>query len=220
VKNSSELKRTSTLRRTAFKTEPKPDKGPKQVKCANCRKPSGHSNTMQPWCSIDCAHAIALKRLAMKKAKDAREERAKTKVQKEALKSRGELLKETQDACNAVVRFRDRNEPCFCCGKWEGDIYSGAGGQWDAGHYLSRGSHPNLRFDLRNIHRQLKSCNRPGGTTKEAMQNGVRARIGEKALAELEADKTPRHWTHDDLREMRDNFRKMLRQMKKEANDA
>ena len=53
-----------------------------------------------------------------------------------------------------VLHVRDANEPCCTCGTAKHDI------KYDAGHFISRGSSPELRFEITNIHRQCSvNCN-------------------------------------------------------------
>lgn len=157
-------------------------------------------------CSPGCAEALV-------KAEKERTDRKERQAGLERIKPRGKLLAEAQAAMNAWVRYRDRNLPCICCGKWATDD-SLSGGGYDAGHYLSRGSHPHLRFDERNIFRQRKGCNRPGGATAAAFRLGVIARIGLAAVEALEADHTPRKYSADDLRAIKAHYVAALRELK------
>ena len=52
------------------------------------------------------------------------------------------------------------------------------GGEIDAGHYLSIGSAPHMRFIEGNVHAQRKSCNKPGGAKKLLL------RVVERAVKE------------------------------------
>ncbi len=84
--------------------------------------------------------------------------RADIKVRKEALKSRGDHMREAQQAFNEFIRARDQaaGHHCISSGKpldWSGNAV-------DAGHYRSVGSAPHLRFDERNCHAQSKQDNR------------------------------------------------------------
>jgi hypothetical protein len=72
-------------------------------------------------------------------------------------KTRSQWLSEAQSAFNRYVRWRDRDDPCISCGKYVENKY---GGNWDAGHFRSRGSAPHLRFHLWNCHKQCARCNR------------------------------------------------------------
>jgi len=70
------------------------------------------------------------------------------------------MKNKTKELCHKFIRLRDAGAPCISCGRYEHEIeFTGAGHVWDAGHYLSRGSHPELRFNARNIHKQCVKCN-------------------------------------------------------------
>lgn len=197
-----------------------PAKGPRTVKCA--AKGCMHRIVPDPdkpivtWCSIDCGATVALAAGAARAAKLAKADRADTKARKEKAKRRADHLKEAQAAFNAWVRARDAALPCICCGKTEVSN-TGVGGGWDAGHYLSRGSHSHLRFDERNVFRQRKGCNRPGGTTAAAFRLGVIKRIGLAAVEALEADQTSRKWTVEQLQEIKATYKLKLKQLKETA---
>ena len=74
------------------------------------------------------------------------------KVRKEALKTAGDYMKESQASINKYVRIRDKFKSCISCPSESVSVdggYIGACG-WDAGHYRSRGSASHLRFNLNN----------------------------------------------------------------------
>lgn len=148
-------------------------------------------------CCPGCAIIVGRDKARLDAEKAAKAARANTKNRKEAIKSRPERITEAQAAFNAFIRARDLDQSCICCGKPFEPMKQG--GSVDAGHYLSRGSAPHLRFDERNCFAQRKNCNRPGGTTRAAFRAGVQARIGIEALEALESDQAPRKWTDDDL---------------------
>lgn len=141
-------------------------------------------------------------------------EREDLKKRKEAIKRTPDLRAEAQAAINAYCRYRDLSagHRCICCGKPFED--QKPGGSIDGGHYLSRGSHPNLAFDERNINAQKKSCNRPGGTTAAAFRIGMIARYGIAVVEELESDTAPRRYRADDYRRIRDEYREKLKIVK------
>lgn len=71
---------------------------------------------------------------------------------KEGLKTHSDWLNELQKIFNKYIRLRDKNKPCISCNK-------PLIGKYDAGHYFSVGSYPNLRFNENNVHGQCVSCN-------------------------------------------------------------
>ncbi len=173
--------------------------------CDACGKDFQQVRLMQAVCGPVCALRLVRAR--------AKAERADTGRRKEAAKTRPRLVAEAQQAFNAFIRARDAERPCICCGRPLETNRPGGG--VDAGHYLSRGAAPHLRFDERNVHAQNKHCNRPGGTTRAAFRAGMLQRIGAQSLAELEADQSVRKWSADDLRAIRDEYRRKLKEMRK-----
>jgi hypothetical protein len=167
--------------------------------CTKLFEPS--FNTMQAVCSPRCARKVPV---IQRKA-----ERAATKSQTEAMKTLPTLRKEAQAAFNKFVRERDSGKPCICCGKMPGaDALTG--GLWDAGHYRSRGSCPELAFDERNCHAQLKRCNRRTWDVAGYRAELVR-RIGLAAVEEVEGPHPPVKHTRDTMRAIRDKYRNALR---------
>lgn len=162
---------------------------------------------MQSVCSPACA--------GRKVRADKKREREEIRQRKAAIKSLRELLAETQVAFNAYIRARDEGKPCICCGKpFEPAKH---GGSMDAGHYLSRGSSPQHRFNEDNVFGQRKNCNRPGGTTRDAFRAGVIARIGLARVEALEADNHVPKWERQQLIDLKATYRRKLRELKKGA---
>lgn len=173
---SPKIKPQSGLLRTAqLKAEGKPTLSakPKLRKCQVC-KTSFEKRSMS---HVACSPACALKVAANKRLKA---ERQVLKVRKEESKDLGTWIAETQTVFNAYIRARDKDLPCICCGEWTDKTTPG--GVWDAGHYRSRGSAGHLRFDERNVHKQLKQCNRYGAGRVADYRIGLIAKIGLEAV--------------------------------------
>lgn len=190
----------------------------KKHKCAvrTCRAEFVRPQPFVIWCSPECGTVVALAKVAKQMTATAKAERKDRQEKLAKFKRKADHVADCQKAFNAWVRFRDRFEPCIDCGKHaSGDALTG--GAYDAGHYLSRGSHPHLRFDERNVFKQLKGCNRPGGATATSFRAGVVARIGLAAVEALEADNEPRHYTVDQLIAMTAHYRKLLKELKAAA---
>lgn len=165
-----------------------------------------------------CSQRCAMKKVRAEKSAD----RAKTRQRKEAAKPRQKLKSEAQDAFNEFIRYRDRFQPCVSCGIEDPPMTSG--GQWDAGHFLSRGSHPELAFDEDNCHKQCKRCNAGGGrfkhkerTVSARFEEELIRRIGVERVESLQGPHEPAKRTQDDFRALRDYYRARLKELKSEA---
>lgn len=91
---------------------------------------------------------------------------------------------------------------------------------WDAGHFLTRGAYPELKFDEDNCHRQLKSCNAGSGkfaakqkTVSESYRIRLIEKIGIERVERLEGPHPPRKWTIEDLQEIRETYKSKLREL-------
>lgn len=165
---------------------------------------------MQPACSFDCqleyATRAAMKSAASRKAN----ERKETKAKLEKLKPRSQWMKETQAAVNAYVRARDEGMPCISCG-----ITNPV--QWHAGHYLSRGAHPELALEESNIHRQCSQCNDHLSGNQIQFRKGLIERYGQPLVDWLESHHEPKKYTIEQLKAIRDEYRAKLKALKKES---
>lgn len=189
---------------------------PRTSKCAICRAPYVKRSMTHKACGPECAAIVAQRKREKEQRKVAAAQRVQTRAQKEALKSIGELKAEAQTAFNAYIRFRDRNQPCICCGMLAKNE-SLTGGAWDAAHYRSRGSADHLRYDENNVHRALKQCNTYGHAD---YRGGLIARIGLEAVEALEANQVSVKWTKDGLRAIRNTYKKKFKQLQQAAKEA
>lgn len=188
------------------------------VKKGGCGSMFRPSRPGQMACLGDgCAQAVGAW-IAADKAKTARKEEAKQdRAKRETLKKLNELRNEAQDAFRWFIRERDRaaGYGCICCGEpldWDSTM---PGGAVDAGHFMSRGSTPELAFDERNTNAQRKGCNRPGGTTRAKFKAGMVDRWGQAVVDALEGPQVPPRHRHDDYRRMRDDYRARARALQK-----
>lgn len=170
--------------------------------CTICGTDFAPARMGQRVCSPKCARKVPV--IARKK------ERAATRAKRESQKTLPVLRKEAQAAFNAYIRYRDTDRACICCGGRPVGSEALTGGAWDAGHYRGRGANPELAFDERNCHKQLKSCNR-GDWDRQAYRAELVRRIGPEQVADLEGYHPPRKFTRDDLRAIRDQYRAKLK---------
>lgn len=192
-------------------------KQPKPKKCKNpaCGISFPPQRLGQAVCSPKCG--LAIKDINQAKARKslAQVERREIKIRKEKLKSRGEHMREAQQAFNEYVRTRDQaaGHLCISSGKpldWSGNAV-------DAGHYRSVGSAPHLRFDERNCHAQSKQDNRFLSGNAVDYRIGLIARIGQEAVDALEADQSVRKYTVEQIKGIKAYYRAKTRELKRAA---
>jgi len=166
---------------------------------------------MQSVCSLDCAIHSSKKARAWA----AKEDRKTTRVKLEKLKTRSTWMKEAQREFNRYIRERDRVAGFGCISS--GRALDWSGNATDAGHFRSVGSAPHLRFNEDNCHAQSKHANRylSGDAVNYRMR--LIERIGLERVEALEADQTPRHYDISDLKAIKEKYKKMARELKKNA---
>ncbi|PIT24090.1 hypothetical protein BGI36_01290 [Snodgrassella communis] len=176
-------------------------KSPKR-KCRWCGAEFEKQRSLQIVCSPACAISLnKRKREAANKKAQAeakRRERAVIKARRHALETKPQLTKRAQAAFNAFIRLRDKHQSCISCGNPLPDTPNG----YDAGHYRSVGSAPNLRFNENNCHGQCKRCNNYLSGNHVNYRLRLAERIGLEAVEKLESDNKPLHYTKDDLRQI------------------
>lgn len=183
-------------------------------KCSHCKISFRPRRAIVKWCSPECGAALGAKRLERQKASVAIENKRLTRAHREALKTVPQLKREAQAAFNGFVRARDRaaGYACICCTQpLQWDV---PGGAVDAGHYRSTGSADHLRYNEANCHAQRSSCNRYGAGRAVDYRIGLIARIGLASVEALESNSTAVKWSRDDLRAIRDMYRRRARDLK------
>ena len=179
-------------------------------KCKACRSPFEPVRPMQAVCGIECAAELAaagrVKRDKIAATSDKRETRAKL----EKLKTRAEWAREAQAAFNAWVRLRDADQPCISCGRHHG-------GQYHAGHYLSVGARPELRFEPLNVHKQCAPCNTHLSGNAVMYRRALIVKIGLELVERLEGAHQAKHYTTQDLAEIKKTYVGKARELKAKA---
>ncbi len=118
--------------------------------CKNCKtKFEPQYNKVQNVCSFTCAIELTNERNEKAKKKAWTKEK---KERKEALKTNADYVRELQTIFNKFIRLRDKNKGCISCSK-------PLNSKFDAGHFFSTGSYPELRFNEDNVHGQCVHCN-------------------------------------------------------------
>lgn len=130
-------------------------------------------STLQPTCSSPRCVISWSRKVEEKKWK------RDVQVMKERQKSISQWRRELQQVFNKYVRERDRGKGCISCG-------SKLQGKYDAGHYYSVGSYPNLRFHEDNCHGQCVYCNQHQHGNLLEYKIGINKRLGKYRVEQLE----------------------------------
>lgn len=99
------------------------------------------------------------------------------------------------------------------------------GGQWDCGHFLSVGAHPELRFEEKNAYKQCKSCNAGAGkfshknaTVTQKYELRLVERFGLELVDWLRGPHEIPHWKREDYIRIRDKYRAKVKELKKKGD--
>lgn len=172
-----------------------------QPLCEACQKPFTRFTSFQRVCrTFRCANKVV-------KA-DKRKEKEQTRARRHAIKPRSKWLAEAQAEFNAWVRSRDEAAglPCISCGRHHS-------GSHDAGHYLTTGARPELRFHEQNVWRQCVPCNRHLHGNLILYRVELVKRIGLAAVEALEGPHPPQKWTIEELRAIKTTYRAKAREL-------
>ena len=125
------------------------------------------------------------------------------------LSDRSRATQSAQRAFNAYIRARDQGKPCISCGALT---------ELEAGHYLSIGARPELRFNENNVQGQCNHCNVTLSGNQKNYRIGLIGRIGYKAVLELERNHEPKHYTVEDLKEVAIKYKIYFTNLQKYCN--
>jgi hypothetical protein len=172
-------------------------------KCKICREffePTYSS--LQPTCTKPQCIISYAKRVEEKKSK------REIKVMRERVKSVSHWRRDLQQAFNAYIRERDKHRPCISCDK-------PLVGKYDAGHFYSVGSYPNLRFNEDNCHGQCVECNqhKHGNLIEYSLR--LPDRIGTSQYHHIHQIKNdPLRLSLDEIKNLIQYYRKLLKSLK------
>ena len=169
----------------------------KKKLCKVCKELYQPIRPLQSVCSPNCAwdHARTVRVKA---------ERKETKELKVKLKTKAEWLKEAQAIFNQFIRLRDKDAPCISCQRHHT-------GQYHAGHYKTTGSHPELRFNEFNVHKQCAPCNNHlSGNIINYRLNLVK-KIGLDEVEWLESNHTANKYTIDDIKALKVLYKQKIK---------
>lgn len=156
-----------------------------------------------PACAITLGPSTRARALKVAQVKDKRD----TKAKLEKLKSKAQWAKEAQAAFNAFIRERDADQPCISCGRFHD-------GQYHAGHYLSVGARPELRFEESNVHKQCAPCNTHLSGNAVLYRKGLIAKLNIGVVEWLEGPHDLRKDTIESLKRIKKHYIEKTKQLK------
>lgn len=203
----------------------------KAKRCKVCRTDFVPSKPMQCVCGLQCALSLASISKAKRERTRIAQDRKETRAKLEALKSRGEWLKEAKTAIQRYRRLSELadGEGCMSCGRSQDEVQGTdgwkPGGAWDGGHYLGKGARPELALEPLNIWLQCKACNagsgkyaRKGYTVNASFRENLISRIGLHKVEWLEGPHEPKHYTVDDLKAIKAKYTALARELEKQIS--
>ena len=177
----------------------------KKKKCRNCKDLFTPFKSTTVVCSLECSLELT-KANSKKKAK--KEWRAEKKKRKEALKTNSDYVKELQVIFNKFIRLRDKDKGCISCNK-------PLNNKFDAGHFYSTGSYPELRFNEDNVHGQCVHCNQHKHGNLLEYNIKIVDRIGEDKLSVLnDLRNKPKKYTIDELKGLKVYYNLKIKNLK------
>ena len=178
---------------------------PKKCRVKSCAKSFQPNNSLQVVCGVKCA-------INLSNQKEAEKTKRKHAAGKKAFYAKDKSTQEklAQQAFNAFIRERDAREPCISCQRHHA-------GQYHAGHYLSRGAHPALRFDENNCHKQCAPCNNHLSGNIASYRINLSKKIGSAALESLEGPHEPIKLTVEDLTAVKVKYKRMTKELMEKA---
>lgn len=191
----------------------------RSTRCKHCKAKfeEGHRGPLH----AACIDAWIAGQIAKKKAKQAREQRARAKVERavdrkkrEAMKPRRKWLAECQVVVNKCARLRDllAGRGCISCGAKPEQCFGGA---VDAGHYRSVGSAPHLRFFLPQIRLQCVQCNRHLSGNAVEFRRGLVELMGLAWVERIEAMQGTAKWSIEYLKRLKAVMTRLARRLEK-----
>jgi len=170
-------------------------------KCKVCKEKFEPLRPLQVVCSTGCGYEYT-------KLQKEKQWKDRKKELKEKLLTRSDYLKLAQAAFNAYIRERDKDRSCISCGTYNGKM--------NAGHYMSVGSTPELRFNEDNVHKQCERCNTFYSGNLINYRIELINRIGQERVNLLERkDLEPLKMTIDEIKELTKRYKKMCAELKK-----
>jgi len=172
-----------------------------QRKCLVCKDKFTPQNNTQ----IVCGPACAVEYMKKQRTKEWQKEK---KEIKQSLETKKDVLKAAQIVFNTYIRLRDKGKPCVSCVKK-------LVGKYDAGHFFSVGSYPNLRFNENNVHGQCVECNQHKHGNVKEYDLRLQKILSNKEYNELlESRHKPLKLSFDEVKELIAIYKQKIKELK------
>ena len=179
--------------------------GNKRKRCKSCQTLFWPQSSFQVVCSPTCAIAYCKTQAAAGIRKKL--ERQDHLEAKKRVKSRSQWRKEAQQAFNAYIRERDKDDPCISCGRFHT-------GQWHAGHFYSTAAHPEKSMLEDNVHKQCQPCNTHLSGNLIRYRENLIKKIGQERFDILVGPHELKKYTIEELSSIKDAYKQRLKSMR------
>lgn len=182
------------------------------ARCKICRDkytPIYNSLSQKTCLKPSCLADHGRQKVAAQVKKDEVKRKQEMRVRKIEITPLSEWMQRAQVVFNTWVRMRDKAQPCISCDTRK-DV------QYCAGHYFTRGAHPQLRFDPDNVHKQCnKNCNLKLSGNIVNYRPRLINRIGQERFDALESRKNDsRKYTIPEIKELITHYRNEIKKLK------
>jgi hypothetical protein len=171
------------------------------AKCKQCKKNFDQWNSLQKACSPECALKLTRVEAERRKRKD-------LKLRREVLKTANYHKKELESIFNKWVRLTDADQPCISCQRHHS-------GQYHAGHYRSKGSTPELRFEPDNVHKQCAPCNNHLSGNLISYRVNLVKKIGVERVAWIEGKHDPKKYTIEQIKQLKIEYKLKIKELER-----
>ena len=184
----------------------------KQKKCRVCKFEYQPMNSLQKVCGAKCALVLVEqeKEKKIKKHKADEIKLVRKKLKQLSMKDRSKANRAAQTAFNAYVRLRDCDLPCISCQRHHS-------GQYHAGHYKTKGAHPELAFNELNVHKQCAPCNNHLSGNIVNYRINLIDKIGLDKVEWLEQSHEPKKYAVDELWQIEKEYKNKLKELQNKA---
>ena len=176
-------------------------------RCKHCKTKFISNRFNAKYCvyTIECIKEWNEYRKSQEKRIQAKKWIETKKLMREKLETVQSYCQKVQKTFNAYIRKRDENENCISCGKQ-------INGVRHASHYISAGTHWNVRFNEDNVWVSCYKCNVMLSGNQLEYRKRLIEKIGLERVEILEAESVKiRKFTIEELKEINEEYKNKLK---------